>query len=205
MRKKGRVFAAPLAAAALLLCASSAFATPTSVTITAGELTVVGDGSAETYSVALDYNATPDTYTVTGPAGFSAPPGCTSTSTSVTCPAPTVHHINLDTAGGADTIDEKSQYPIFLLLISGGSAGVTVNGGAGNDTLNAVDTPLTFSEHGGPDDDTFNGLTGIDDFFRPEAGNDTYRGDVAPTPPGATVGIPVSLTALAADYMQYSG
>src|SRR4051812_35796498 len=156
MRRKRPLLTAPLAALTLLLCASPALAAPTSVTITAGKLKVVGDNSAETYSVAYDFNASPDTFTVTGPNGFSAPAGCSSTATSVTCPFPTATGISLDTAGGADTIDEKSQYPIFFLLLGGGSGPATVNGGPGNDTLNAVNTPLTFAEGGGADDDTFN-------------------------------------------------
>src|SRR3954447_9219062 len=107
MRRKRPLLTAPLAALALLLCASPALAAPTSVTISAGKLTVVGDNSAETYSVAYDFNATPDTFTVRGPSGFRPPPGCSSTSRSVTCPFPTVNGISLDTAAGADTIDEE--------------------------------------------------------------------------------------------------
>src|SRR3954468_19921074 len=200
MRRKRPLLTAPLAALLLLFGAAPAVASPTSVTITAGKLTVVGDNSAETYSVAYDFDPTPDTYTVTGPSGFSAPPGCSSTSTSVTCPAPTVSGISLDTAGGADTIDEKSACPIFFLLLGGGAGPVTANGGAGNDTLNAVNTPLTFAESGGADDDTFNGMAGVDDFFTNEPGNDTYRGDVMPAPASASVGVPVPLAAVAPDF-----
>src|SRR4051812_32194251 len=162
MRRKRPLLTAPLAALLIGLGAAPALAAPTSVTITAGKLTVVGDNSAETYSVAYDFNATPDTFTVTGPAGFSAPAGCSSTATPVTCPSPTVNGISLDTAGGVDTIDEKSQYPIFFILLGGGNGPVTATGGAGNDVLNAVNTPLTFSERGGADDDTFNGMAGVD-------------------------------------------
>src|SRR4051812_19541073 len=94
-----RLLTGLLAALLLLVAASPALASPTSVTITSSKLKVVGDASGETYAVAFDFNASPDTYTVSGPNGFSAPPGCSSTATSVTCPAPTVNGITLDTAG----------------------------------------------------------------------------------------------------------
>src|SRR3954447_19774335 len=127
-----------------LLAAGPALANPTTVDKAGGKLHVVGDGSAETYSVAADLTVTPNMYTVSGPSGFSAPAGCSSTATSVTCPASQVSGITLDTAGGADTIDEKSKYQIILLFLGAGSGPVTATGGAGDDTLNAVNTPLTF-------------------------------------------------------------
>src|SRR3954471_1772190 len=124
--------ASVVATAAALVAAAPALANPTLIDKAGGKLHVVGDGSAETYAVTADLNVTPNTYTVSGPSGFSAPAGCSSTATSVTCPAPTVSGITLDTAGGADTIDEKSTYPIILLFFSDGSGPVTATGGAGD-------------------------------------------------------------------------
>jgi Ca2+-binding RTX toxin-like protein len=186
--------AGAVAASALALSsAAPALAAPTTITTTGGKLNVVGDGSGETYSVDADFTVTPTKYTVSGPAGFSAPAGCSSTATSVTCPSPTVSGITLDTAGGTDTIDEKSKYPIVFLFFGGGSGPVTATGGAGDDTLNAVNTPLTFAETGGADNDTLNGLGSVADFFKNEPGDDTYHGDVAAPPSTLTFGFPFGL------------
>src|SRR4051812_16100700 len=130
-----------VATAVALVAAAPALANPTLIDKAGGKLHVVGDGSAETYAVTPALNVPPNTYTVSGPSGFSAPAGCSSTATSVTCPAPTVSGITLDTAGGADTIDEKSKYPIILLFLRACTRPRTPTRGTGDDTLNAANSP----------------------------------------------------------------
>src|SRR3954453_14435549 len=174
----GRLLGAALAAAFAtgLAGAPAALAAPT-VSITMGNhLSVTGDGSAETYVITTVQDPG-GSVSVTGPAPMAPPAGGTGNMapTLVPCPSSTAAFVDLDAAGGGDTIT----------VSDGRLFSVTAKGGAGNDTLNAGSTPLAAGETGGPDDDTFNGMDSRADFFVAESGNDTHHGGTATPPDGA--------------------
>ncbi len=184
-----------------LAAAGSATAAPTAVTIVGGDLAVVGDDTAETYSIALTTDAMGvGTAKVTGPSGFNGftIPTCSKTDTTFSCPTSTAHGIRLETKGQDDVINEDSNYPLYELFQGMGPRN-RVDAGAGNDTLNARVFPLTPADTGGEGNDTFNGLTGTIDQFVAGPGNDTYRGDALPVTVPFTHGFPFQLDLFSLD------
>jgi Ca2+-binding RTX toxin-like protein len=148
---------------------ASASAAPTT-DLTSGTLTVVGDGTGETFTISTNGSEV----RVAGPSGMPDPDGggtnCTAAASQVSCLAAVATTVIVDGAGGADTITDQRAGTI--------SATDSLRGGPGNDTLvyapAAAGPTLVVDLQGGPDDDDI--TLGADNATALGAGgNDTLR------------------------------
>jgi hypothetical protein len=178
-RVRLRLGIASLVGVASLAAAAPALAAPSVSVNGSSQLVVTGEAGGETF-VITTVGDPGGSVQITGPAGMTAPAGCSAngSGTTITCPSSVATSVVLDGAGGDDTI-----------TINDPRGGSTATGGANDDTLNAGSTRLTNGMTGGAGNDTFNGLAAEGDTFVAEVGNDTYHGGTAvpPAEPGPDV------------------
>ncbi len=185
---------APIAVIVLALAPASALAAPT-MSHPGSTLTVVGDSSAETFTVTAASNGT--TYSVQANVPLDDPDGpgadCSASGNTATCTSATTG-VSVNGGEGADTFTVNDNRSCCF-----SSSSFAIDGGGGSDTINAGSSGLTTSMMGGAGDDILNGSNQRRDSFRQEPGADTYNGGThTPTPAEAA-----EVAGLPADQVQY--
>lgn len=163
---------AALVAAVLAILATpgAAMAGSVSITSTPGQLTYVGDSSANSVTIAYDGGV----YTVTDSAPVNANPasGCVQlTPTSASCPDVAVSSIVAQVAPTVNGPDAANSVTLSSSLPD--DEPVTVHGAAGADTFTGQAAAETFNGAGG--DDVADGGDG-GDLLNGDSGGDTLRG-----------------------------
>jgi Ca2+-binding RTX toxin-like protein len=161
------VLAAGALAASLAIAPATALAAPTAL-LAGTVLTVTGDASAETFTIAKSGT----NVQVSGPAGMPDPDGaginCNATGggSVVSCADAAVEVVYVKGGAGNDTLTKGAA----------GSYSQGLDGGGDDDTLNAGDGRLNGGDNGGPGNDTYNGSAQRgDEFLGGEPGADTYN------------------------------
>lgn len=192
---RNRALCAGLLTSAIVLAgAPAAFAA--TATFAAGTLTVTGDATAETYTVALSGA----NIQVTGPTALPDPDGagldCTTLGTTVACADAVTNDTIVNALAGTDTLSFAGAPAGFNsnVRLNGGDDGdtltkndngfggfgffgdVILDGGALGDTLNAGTGSLGTQDTGGAGNDSFNGSAQFSDGFLAEPGSDVYHG-----------------------------